>query len=61
VFKGFMPEGMREALYEMWAFMRDYGYFGNDMKEQVEWTVQQARGKLTGLEEYLRKVEYTLE
>lgn len=60
VFKSFMPEGMREQLYEMWAFNRDFGYYGPDMKEQVQWAKDQARGKLTGLEDFLKKNDYKL-
>lgn len=60
VLKGFFPEAIREQMYEMWAFVRDFGYYGSDMKEQVEWTAKQARGKLTSLEEFLNKEKYTL-
>jgi uncharacterized protein YbjT (DUF2867 family) len=59
-FKGFLPEGTREMYYEMWAFIRDYGYYGSDEKEQIEWTAKQARGKLTSLEEFLKREKYTL-
>ncbi|KAH7377287.1 hypothetical protein BKA66DRAFT_467860 [Pyrenochaeta sp. MPI-SDFR-AT-0127] len=60
VFKGFLPEGMREQLYEMWVLQRDYSYYGGETKELVGWAKDQARGKLTGLEEYLKKVDYKL-
>ena len=59
--KGFLPEAMREQLYEMYVWCREYGYFGPDMKEQVEWSQKQARGKLTSLEEFLKRVNYKLE
>lgn len=61
VFKGFFPEAMREALYEMWVFNRDYGYYGENMEEQIEWAKEQARGKITGFEEFLRREKYSLE
>lgn len=61
VFKGFMPEGMREQLYEMFAFQRDYGYYGPTMDQDVAWAKANARGKLTGLEAFLKKHNYTLE
>ncbi|KAF2247565.1 NAD(P)-binding protein [Trematosphaeria pertusa] len=61
VFKGFLPEGYREQLFEMYLLFRDYGYYGENMKEQVEWAKAQARGKLTNLEEFLRKTEFKLE
>jgi uncharacterized protein YbjT (DUF2867 family) len=61
VVKGFFPEGMREALYEMWVLNREYGYFGQEQKEDVQWAGEQAKGELTGLEAFLRKVDYKLE
>ncbi|KAJ4364060.1 hypothetical protein N0V83_009515 [Neocucurbitaria cava] len=61
VFQEFLPPGMKEQLYEMWALSRDYGYYGEDMKEQITWAKDQAIGKLTGLEEFLRKEKYSLE
>ncbi|EXM13676.1 hypothetical protein V3481_012583 [Fusarium oxysporum f. sp. vasinfectum] len=61
VFKGFMPEVMRDQLFEMWALCRDYGYYGASMQDEVEWAARQARGKLTSLEEFLKKVEFKLE
>lgn len=61
VFKGFLPEGMREPLYEMWVLQRDYAYYGSETKELVGWAREQARGRLTGLEDYLRKVDFKLE
>ncbi|OSS53040.1 hypothetical protein B5807_02427 [Epicoccum nigrum] len=61
VFKGFMPEGLRQQLYEMWAFNRDFGYYGASMDEDVAWARENARGELTGLEAFLRKHDYKLE
>lgn len=61
VFKGFMPEGLREQLFEMWVFQRDYGYYGPSMDEDVRWARENARGEVTGLEAFLRKHEYALE
>ncbi|KAH6633810.1 hypothetical protein C7974DRAFT_424083 [Boeremia exigua] len=61
VFKGFLPEGMQTQLYEMWAFQRDFGYYGPDTEKEVAWARDNARGELTGLEEFLRKHNYTLE
>ena len=61
VFKGFLPEGLREQLYEMWVFNREYGYYGSDMKELVGWAKSQARGELTGLEEWFRREKYSLQ
>lgn len=61
VFKGWMPEGLREQLYEMWVFNREYGYYGPTMDRDVAWAKENARGELTGLEAFLRKHNYTLE
>ncbi|KAF3051280.1 hypothetical protein E8E11_010883 [Didymella keratinophila] len=61
VFKDFMPEGLRQQLFEMWVFQRDYGYYGPSMDEDVRWARENARGEVTGLEAFLRKHEYALE
>lgn len=61
VFKGFLPEGLRQQLFEMWAFQREYGYYGPSMDEDVKWARENARGEVTGLEAFLRKHEYALE
>lgn len=61
VFKGFLGEGLREPLYQMWVFKRDYGYYGSEMKELVDWAKKQARGHLTTFEEFLIKEQFTLE
>ncbi|KAF2006333.1 NAD(P)-binding protein [Amniculicola lignicola CBS 123094] len=61
VFKSFVPESpLKEALCEMWLFIRDYGYYGTNMERDVEWASQQAKGRLTSLEEYLTKSGWTL-
>lgn len=61
VFKGFLPEGFRDQLFDMYLLFRDYGYYGENMKQEVEWAKSQARGKLTDLEEFLRKTNFKLE
>lgn len=60
-FKGFLPENFRTQLYEMYLFLRDYGYYGANMESDVEWTAKQARGKLTSLEEFFKKTDYKVE
>jgi uncharacterized protein YbjT (DUF2867 family) len=60
VFKGFMPEGLRQPLYEMWAFQRDFGYYGPSTDEDVAWAKENAREPPTGLEAFLRKHDYKL-
>lgn len=61
VFKGFLPEGMREELYGMWVLSRDYGYCGKDMQRLVEWAKVQVDGEVTGLKPWLRREGYKLE
>lgn len=61
VFKGFLPEGIREQLYEMWVFNREYGYYGPDMDRDVQWARENTRGEVTGMEAFLRKHDYKLE
>lgn len=53
VYKSFLPEGLREGLYEMWVLSRDYGYYGKGQEELVQWAKEQAVGRLTGLEKWL--------
>ncbi|KAF2128282.1 NAD(P)-binding protein [Dothidotthia symphoricarpi CBS 119687] len=61
VFRGFMPGPLGDALFEMHVFMRDYGYYGKSMKEDVDWARKQSKGELRGLEKFLRAQEYSLE
>ncbi|KAF2119765.1 hypothetical protein BDV96DRAFT_486632 [Lophiotrema nucula] len=62
VFKGFLPPAhLKEWLFGMYLLIRDYGYYGKNMAEEVEWAKQQARGHLTTLEEFLKKVDYKLD
>jgi uncharacterized protein YbjT (DUF2867 family) len=61
VVKGFFPEPLREALYEMWVLNRECGYYGPEQRELVQWAKEQAKGELTGLEAFLRRVDYRLE
>jgi uncharacterized protein YbjT (DUF2867 family) len=59
MFKGFLPESMREQLYEMWVLNREYGYYGPDMKELVTWASSQAKGELTNFETWLRREQFS--
>ncbi|KAF2186752.1 NAD(P)-binding protein [Zopfia rhizophila CBS 207.26] len=61
VFKGWLPEAFREQLSEMMVHIREYGYYGPKMKEEVEWAAKQARGELTTLGEFLKKNPLKLE
>ncbi|RDL41243.1 NmrA family transcriptional regulator [Venustampulla echinocandica] len=55
VFRGFLLPPMADGLVDMLLYFQDFGYYGPKTKEQVEWASQNARGKLTTLEEYLTK------
>ncbi|EUC35392.1 hypothetical protein COCCADRAFT_3413 [Bipolaris zeicola 26-R-13] len=61
VAKGWFPEGSREQLYEMYVLFREYGYFGEGGEEEVTWAREQVKGEVTGLEGFLRRIEYKLE
>lgn len=61
VFKSFLPDVFKDAGLEMYQLFRDYGYYGANMKEDVAWAQKQARGKLTGLEEFLKRENFKLE
>jgi uncharacterized protein YbjT (DUF2867 family) len=62
VFKGFFPEGWtREAYFDMFRFIGEWGYYGEGMKGDVEWTREQVRGEITGLEGFLRREGFELE
>lgn len=55
VWASFLPESMRELLVNMMAYFDEPGYYGTGTKEKVEWSQQQALGKLTTYEEFLRR------
>ncbi|PQE06771.1 hscarg dehydrogenase protein [Rutstroemia sp. NJR-2017a BBW] len=55
VWRGFLPETMRDHIAEMLEFFQDYGYYGENTEEKVKWSAEQARGKLATLEEYFQR------
>ena len=61
VFAGFLPPPAAPYLVDMLLWIQDYGYYGPTTKEDVEWTVKQARGKLTTFGEYLKKYPLPLD
>ncbi|KAF2737646.1 NAD(P)-binding protein [Polyplosphaeria fusca] len=61
VHKGFLPETIRDWYFEMFLFIRDYGYYGKDMEKDVDWTAKQARGRLTTFDEFLKKADFKLD
>jgi uncharacterized protein YbjT (DUF2867 family) len=60
VFRGFLPPASADYLVDMFLWIQDYGYYGPQTKDLVQWTVKQARGKLTTLEEYFAKCPLNL-
>lgn len=61
VYKGFLTPVMRLPYYEMWVLNREYGYYGEGQGEMVEWAKGQARGEVTGLEEWLVREKFGVE
>lgn len=55
VWKGFLPPESADYLVDMFLWIQDYGYYGPQTEELVDWTAKQVRGKLTTLEEYFAK------
>ena len=55
VWKSFLPAESADYLVDMFLWIQDYGYYGPQTEELVNWTAKQARGDLTTLEEYLVK------
>ncbi|KAL8791873.1 MAG: hypothetical protein Q9195_005535 [Heterodermia aff. obscurata] len=49
----FLPPLMRDHVAEMLLYFQEYGYYGEDTEEKVQWSAAQARGKLTALDQYL--------
>lgn len=55
VFRGFLPPAAADNLIEMMLYFQDFGYYGPQTKDLVQWTAQNAHGKLTTFDEYLAK------
>lgn len=54
-FRGFMKPGMTTQRVEMFQFVEQFGYYGPDTAGKVKWSAEQARGKLSTLDDYLQK------
>ena len=50
-----------DALAEAYTYAEEFGYWGRDSEKLVVWSVENARGKLTTLEEFLEKHPLRLE
>ncbi|KAG4431552.1 hypothetical protein IFR05_012965 [Cadophora sp. M221] len=55
VFRSWMPEGVKDDLTAMYQAYRDYGYYGESTKEDVEFGLRQAKGQLTTLEAFSKR------
>ncbi|KAI8597763.1 NmrA family transcriptional regulator [Dissophora ornata] len=55
VFHGFLPPSAADYLVDMSLYLQDFGTYGPQTEELVGWSAQNARGKVTTLEEYLVK------
>ncbi|KAJ5569491.1 uncharacterized protein N7459_008921 [Penicillium hispanicum] len=51
----FLPPGSAGPLTAMMRWLESPGYYGPRTKEEVEWTAQRARGKLTSFEEFVEE------
>ncbi|RJE23807.1 NmrA-like family [Aspergillus sclerotialis] len=54
-FREFFLPATADVYVNMFLFYQDFGYYGPETKEEVEWAVKNARGRLTTLEEYIQK------
>ncbi|KAJ5152286.1 hypothetical protein N7492_010581 [Penicillium capsulatum] len=50
----FLPPGYSDSLAAMMRFIDGQGYFGQKTQEEIDWTVQNARGQLTAFEEFVK-------
>ena len=62
VFRTFLPPDAAGPAVQMLEFFRDWGYFGPQSQEQVNWSVAQVpQGSLTTFEDFLKKNPIDLE
>ncbi|KAG0310534.1 hypothetical protein BGZ97_012497 [Linnemannia gamsii] len=54
-FKRLMPPVAADNVVLAMKYIEDFGYYGSNTMELVEWSVRHARGKLTTLEEFFVK------
>ncbi|KAF9546130.1 hypothetical protein EC957_010116 [Mortierella hygrophila] len=53
--KRMMPPIVGNNVVPMMKYVEDFGYYGSNTMELVEWSARNARGKLTTLEEFFAK------
>lgn len=54
VYRSFLPSELAEHIVQMWSYIQDFGYYGPETKDLVDWTARNARGRLTTFDEYVR-------
>jgi uncharacterized protein YbjT (DUF2867 family) len=59
--RGFLPPPMQDPLTEMWLYIEEFGYYGKDTAEKVQWAAENAYGRLSTFEEYLKANPLKLE
>ncbi|KAG0376432.1 hypothetical protein BGX24_007758 [Mortierella sp. AD032] len=60
-FKRMTPPAFADNFVFMMKYVEDFGYYGSNTEELVEWAARNARGKLTTLEEFFVKNHVNLQ
>jgi len=60
-FRQYAPPEAATAMVEMFQYIDDFGYYGQDTAEKVKRGAEQASGKLTTFEEYLGRTPIVLD
>ena len=60
-FKQGMPSFMADLFCDFYRYIEEFGYFGPEEERKVAWAVENARGRLTSFEDYLRVHQLRLE
>lgn len=61
VWRNFVLPLRRDHISDMLLYFEEYGYYGEEAEEKVRWSAEQARAKLTTLEEYFQVNPLNLE
>ncbi|KAL4773898.1 hypothetical protein BDW60DRAFT_183054 [Aspergillus nidulans var. acristatus] len=56
-FRSFCPPAGAEGIVNMFLFIQDYGYYGVETEEVVEWSIRQAKGRFVTIEEFARTLQ----
>jgi len=59
--ESYIPETTRQMMSEMWQHIGDTGYYGAKQDEELEWGRQHEKGKLTEIDEYLKREPLVLD